>query len=153
MNTIHSVNFDMDGTIANLYGRATWLEELRSYDPTPYAVAEVMLNMSLLARYIHKVQRKGIKVNIISWLSKEPNEEYDLAVTQAKLNWLRKHLPSVEFDAIYIVPYGTPKSTFAPSTGWNILFDDEERNIQEWEQSEQGLGFSPSQIIEVLKNI
>jgi hypothetical protein len=66
---------------------------------------------------------------------------------------LRKHLPSVEFDAIYIVPYGTPKSTFAPSTGWNILFDDEERNIQEWEQSEQGLGFSPSQIIEVLKNI
>ena len=34
----------------------------------------------------------------------------------------------VKFDEIIIVPYGTPKETL--STG--ILFDDEERNRNEW---------------------
>jgi hypothetical protein len=143
----------MDGTIANLYADPDWLPKLRACDPTPYEVAEVMLNMNLLAQYIHKAQRKGVRVKIISWLSKCPNAEYDQMVTEAKLRWLEKHLPSVEWDEIHIVPHGTPKSTFASSTGWSILFDDEERNIQEWEQNEQRLGFSPSQIIEVLKNI
>ena len=27
--------FDMDGTIANLYGVENWLPMLRAYDPTP----------------------------------------------------------------------------------------------------------------------
>ena len=34
--------FDMDGTIANLYGVHNWLEMLRAEDPTPYALAEYM---------------------------------------------------------------------------------------------------------------
>ena len=34
--------FDMDGTIANLYGVNGWLEDLRNYNPRPYIVAEPM---------------------------------------------------------------------------------------------------------------
>ena len=38
--------WDMDGTIANLYGVEGWLPMLRAEDPTPYAEAKVMWNMS-----------------------------------------------------------------------------------------------------------
>ena len=41
--------FDMDGTIANLYGVENWLPMLRAYDPTPYANAVPLLRLSRLA--------------------------------------------------------------------------------------------------------
>ena len=41
--------FDMDGTIADLYGVENWLDMLRNYNPTPYEVAKPMWNMTELA--------------------------------------------------------------------------------------------------------
>ena len=49
-------------------------------------------------------------------------------VVSSKLKWLAKHLPSVKWDNIYIVPYGTPKHEI--SSG--ILFDDEVGNREKW---------------------
>lgn len=145
---ITTINFDMDGTIANLYANPNWLAQLRAYDPTPYETAEVLVNMSRLARYIHKAQKMGIEVAIISWLSKESTTDYDQAVTNAKIEWLRRHLPSVDFDTIHIVPYGTPKETLAdPLCG--ILFDDEERNRTNWGNT----AYEPGEIFEVLKDL
>ena len=90
--------FDMDGTIADLYGVEDWLPKLRASDPSPYVEAEVMLNMSLLARYLNKLQKLGYWIGIISWTSKNSTSEYDRMVAEAKRNWLATHLPSVEFD-------------------------------------------------------
>ena len=101
--------FDMDGTIADLYSVENWLPMLRAYDPTPYANAKPLVRLATLAYMLHKVQAKGYKVGIISWLAKNSTDEYDTDVTLAKLRWLAKHLPSVKFNAIHIVPYGTPK--------------------------------------------
>ena len=143
-----AIYFDMDGTIANLYAVDDWLPKLRAYDATPYADAKVMHNMSALAKVIHKAQSKGIKVGIISWLSKEPSESYDRAVAKAKRKWLKKHLKSVNFDFIHIVPYGTPKSELAVKG--SILFDDEERNRIEWSK---GYAYPPEMIFEILKSI
>lgn len=140
--------FDMDGTIANLYGVNNWLPMLREYNPAPYAEAEVMLNMSLLARYLNKLQAVGYGIGIISWLSKNSTAEYDEAVTAAKLSWLNQHLKSVDFDVIHIVEYGTPKSSFR-ETDEDILFDDEERNREEWGDD----SYLPDDIIEQLKNL
>ena len=137
--------FDLDGTLANLYAVEGWLPMLRAYDPTPYKVAEPMLNMSAFARLLHKAQRLGYEICIISWLSKDPNEAYDRAVTEAKLEWLADHLPSVEWNEVHIVAYGTPKSTL----GSGVLFDDEERNRNEW-----GIGaLEPCEIMEFLRNL
>ena len=122
--------FDMDGTIADLYAVENWLPMLRAYDPTPYENAKPLVHMATLARLIHKAQSKGYAVGVLSWLSKCSTPEYDSKVTTAKLNWLRKHLPSVAFDAIVIVPYGKTKDDF--NMGDDILFDDEERNRSEW---------------------
>ena len=136
---------DLDGTIVDLYGVEGWLEMLQDHNPTPYRVAEPMLNMSALARLLHKAQRLGYEVGIISWLSKTATAEYDLAVTQAKVEWLELHLPSVEWNEIKIVAYGTPKHELCKG----MLFDDEEHNRREW-----GIGaYEPCELLEILRNL
>ena len=142
------INFDMDGTIANLYGVENWLEMLIAKDETPYAIAKALVNLSLLARYLNKIQKKGIEIAVISWLSKNSTKEYDKKVTNAKLNWLAKHLPSVNWDNVEIVPYGTPKERFC-FTENDILFDDEEQNRNNW----KGFAYKETEIFTVLKSI
>lgn len=139
------IYFDMDGTIANLYSVDGWLEYLINRDTTPYEVAQPMVNFSTLARLLHKLQRNGYTIGIISWTAKNSTEEYNERVAQAKRQWLAKHLPSVSFDEIHIVEYGTPKST----CGKGILFDDEERNRLEW----NGTAYNVNNILEVLRNL
>ena len=139
------INFDLDGTLANLYAVENWLPMLRAYDPTPYIKAEPMLNMSAFARLLHKAQRLGYEVCIVSWLSKTSNEDYDNAVTIAKLEWLKVHLPSVKWDEINIVPYGTPKHELASG----ILFDDEEYHLNMWGQG----AYEPCVILEFLRGL
>ena len=140
--------FDMDGTIANLYAVENWLSMLRSYDPTPYVEAGVMLNMQLLARLLNRAQAAGNELVIVSWLSKEPTPEYDEAVTAAKLAWLNQHLHSVQWDEINIVSHGVCKNEFCMNDD-DILFDDEEQNRETWD----GEAYEPADIIEVLKKI
>lgn len=140
-----TIAFDMDGTIANLYGVENWLDDLINSNPRPYAIAKPLVNMNSLARILNRLQKQGYKINIISWLSKNSTQEYDKKVIQAKKCWLNKHLKSVRFDNIYIVPYGTPKHTL--STG--ILFDDEIGNRTAW----NGTAFDVNNIIETLKAI
>ena len=139
------IYFDMDGTIANLYGVDGWLEYLINKDTTPYRIAQPMINFSHLARLLNKLQRNGYTIGIISWTAKNSTEEYNERVTQTKRQWLAKHLPSVHFDEIHIVEYGTPKST----CGNGILFDDEEKNRTEW----NGTAYNVNNILEVLRNL
>ncbi len=143
-----TIYLDMDGTIADLYGVDGWLEDLRANRTRPYDEAKVMHNMSALAKALNKAQKNGVQIGIISWLSKTSTEDYNKAVTKAKIKWLKKHLKSVHFDEIHIVPYGTPKSTVAASMG--ILVDDEERNRLEWNRGE---AYAPEKIFEILKKI
>jgi hypothetical protein len=140
--------FDMDGTIANLYGVTDWLPKLRASDPSPYAEAEVMHNMSLLARYLNKLQKIGYRIGIISWLAMDSNKKYDKAVKAAKLEWLQIHLSSVHFNEINITSYGVPKSLYMDNMN-DILFDDNERIREEWD----GEAYEPNDIFKVLKGL
>lgn len=140
--------FDMDGTIANLYGIENWLEMLHSFDETPYKLAETLVNMNSLARVLNRLQRNGYEIGIISWLAKNSNAEYDEKVTTAKKEWLAKHLKSVHFDFIKIVAYGTDKNIVA-TTSADILFDDEEKNRENW----NGIAYDVNNIIETLKGL
>lgn len=140
-----TIYFDMDGTIADLYSVDNWLAKLRDFIPTPYLEAKPMMRFSLLARYLNLLQVKGYRIGIISWLSKNSNSFYDEKVTEAKRAWLKKHLPSVHFDEIHIVPYGTPKSQVVSEIG--ILFDDEESNRNEWRKA-GGIALNNNNILE-----
>lgn len=139
------INFDMDGTIADLYGVEDWLPKLRASDPSPYADARPLVNLSYLARLLNRLLRSGCEINIISWLSKSGTPEYNEAVTQAKLAWLSQHLPSVHFTKIIIVPYGTPKQTL----GSGILFDDEAKNRDAWGDG----AHDETEIFKILKSL
>lgn len=137
------INFDMDGTFVNLYGVDGWLDMIINKDATPYAIAKPLVNLSNFARILNRLQRKGYTINIITWLAKNSTNEYDALVTDVKIKWLAKHLPSVKWDKINVVAYGTPKST----CGNGILFDDETANRNEW----KGTAYDVDNMIEILK--
>lgn len=142
---VKAINFDMDGTLADFYGVENWLEYLVNSDAYPYAVAKPLVNMSVLARYLNRLQHNGYEINIISWLAKNSTEDFDKIVTETKKKWLKKHLPSVNWNKITIVAYGVNKSTL----GNGILFDDEEPNRNMWGEG----AYDVHNILEVLKEI
>ena len=140
--------FDMDGTIADLYGVENWLTYLLAEDYTPYAVARPLIKLNALARKLNRLQAKGYRLVVISWLSKNGTDHYNAEVTRAKQEWLNRHLPSVNWDAIHIVPYGTPKQKFC-NNPLDVLFDDEEPNRTNW----TGRAYGVNNILEVLGEI
>lgn len=139
------IYFDMDGTIADLYGVEGWLDYLTASNPYPYANARPLVNMQRLARLLNNLQKRGYEICVISWLARASTNEYDELVKAAKIAWLRKHLASVNFDEIHIVAYGTPKNTL----GEGILFDDELPNRETWGEG----AFEPKNIFEVLRDL
>lgn len=140
---VKAIWFDMDGTIADLYGDKDWLAKLSAFNPEPYANARPLVRMQSLARILNRLQKEGYKIGIISWLSKTTTAEYSAQVVEAKREWLAKHLASVRFDYIDIVEYGTPKQNGRSG----ILFDDEEPNRKAW----NGQAYDASEIIKVLR--
>ena len=143
-----TINFDMDGTFVNLYGVENWLDYLINEDATPYEIAKPLFNMSLFARYLNKLQNEGWEIAIVTWLSKNATNDYNKKVAKAKMEWLNKHLPSVEWDRVTILEYGTPKQIYCDYEG-DILFDDELNNRANW----NGVAFDVENIIEVLKTL
>ena len=144
-----TIYFDMDGTIANLYGVENWLDYLIAEDVFPYRNAKPMLRLCSLAKVLNRLQREGYSLGVISWLSKSGSDDYNERVTQIKTEWLASHLPSVNWDEIKIVPYGTPKHEVAEDCGF--LFDDEIGNRDAWDMSSNGLAFDACEIMEMLK--
>ena len=143
-----AIYFDMDGTIANFYGVENWLDYLVNNDPTPYKVARPLVNMNRLARLLNRLQTEGWHIGIVSWLSKSGTAEYNEVVTATKVEWLNRHLHSVHWNEIKIVPYGTPKQEVVNVAG-GILFDDELPNRNNW----IGTAYDVQNIIEILKGL
>ena len=143
-----AIYFDMDGTIANLYNVNGWLEDIRAERVRPYKEAATMVKMATLARLLNRLQRNGYTIGIVSWLAKNGTEVYNKAVTEAKKEWLKEHLTSVNFNEIHIVEYGTPKENIVDFPN-GILFDDEETNRNNW----KGTAYNVNNIIEILKGL
>ena len=130
--------FDMDGTIADLYAVNGWLEQLRAYNPNPYRVAEPMWDMVELARVINEIQSVGVKIVIITWASKDSTREYDMAVRQAKLDWLEEM--GFPYDFFHCVKYGTTKANtirkYMEIDETAILIDDNDKVRNGWSLGE-----------------
>lgn len=125
-----AIYFDMDGTIANLYGVDNWLPKLRSEDPSPYLDAQPLVNLAELATVLFNLRSKGFTIGVISWLSMNSSEEYKQAVRKAKSEWLKSRFPFV-FDEIHLVQYGTPKH-LVPKIKKAIIVDDDQRVLDSW---------------------
>lgn len=146
---IQTIYFDMDGTIADTYARATWLEELQKELVIPYAGAAPLCDPLQLQQLLIQLQSYGVRIGIISWLAKESSRSFSIRTRYAKREWLGKYLP-LHFDEIHLVKYGTRKDYVAKDKN-GLLFDDDERVRSNW----KGIAINPNEkdIIEVLEKI
>jgi hypothetical protein len=145
---VKAIYFDMDGTFVDLYGVNGWLENLQAFKTRPYREAKPLLNMRKFGKVLNQLQKNGYHIGIISWGSKAKNPEYDAKVAKTKKAWLEKHLGSVQFDEINVVPYGTPKEK-SVKFPFGILFDDEKPNRDNW----AGTAYDVNKILEILETL
>ena len=123
--------FDMDGTIANLYGVNGWLDMLRAEDPTPYRIANPIYDIETLNTLLRLLKRKGWRIVVTTWLAKGSTKHYDNLVRMAKLEWLEMH--NFPFDEVHMVKYGTTKANCTRHYGgFQILVDDNEKVRKGW---------------------
>lgn len=153
-NTIY---FDLDGTLVNLYNVPNWLQKIRNEDTSPFLEAEPLVNFSLFARYVNCLQKQGVRIGVITWTTKCSTQEYHNAVASAKREYLARHLPSVKFDEIHILPYGEPKEQVKKDG--DFLVDDEYNNLANWGngsiKAENIMNFLKEEVtrIRILKNV
>lgn len=136
--------FDMDGTIADLYGVEGWLDMLRAENTSPYAIARPMYDMATLNDILGMLKFEGYTISVVSWGAKHATAAYDEAVRKVKIEWLKRH--NFPFDEVHVVPYGTPKENFAFGD-LNILVDDNE------EVRNAFLKYHTNRVIDATKNI
>lgn len=123
--------FDMDGTIADLYGVENWLPYLRNEDVFPYVNAEPMYDMAELMETLLTLKANGWTVAITSWLAKGATSDYDNRVRQAKKEWLDRFM--FPYDELHFVKYGTTKANCTRNKAdFQILVDDNSTVRKGW---------------------
>lgn len=116
--------FDMDGVIANFhkepfkYTNAIDTEWIASLEP-------FMDNINLM----HKLIAQGKQVYIISKAASE-------SAKVGKYIWLKKYLPELPIDNIYII-VGNGKKHEYIQTEQAILIDDDIRNCKQWDKASE----------------
>lgn len=151
---VKMVCFDMDGTIADLYGVNGWLEMLRAYNPAPYVEAKPMWDMAELANTLMALQEVGIEIRIITWLAKDSNAEYNEAVRVAKREWLAEC--GFPYDNFHGVAYGATKADsvrkYLAEDETAILIDDNDKVRRGWHLGDT-INPTEEDIIEILKGL
>lgn len=140
--------FDMDGTIANLYGVNNWLDYLTKEKTKPYREAKPLLSMRKFEKEIKRLSAHKYTINILSWTSKNGSKEYNKRIVETKKKWLKRHCGSINFDNIIIIPYGTPKENYCKYSD-SILFDDEMQNRENW----TGIAYNEKDILNILSSL
>lgn len=138
MTKVRMIVWDMDGTIADLYGVEGWLEKLRSENPLPYEIAKPLWDMERLANIIRGLQAIGVEQRIVTWLSMNSSEEYKTATRRAKKEWLEQF--NFPFDHFHGVQYGATKADsvrkFLADDETAILIDDSAKVRKGWHLGE-----------------
>lgn len=132
---VKMIVFDMDGTIADLYGVNGWLDDLRAENPRPYREAAPMWNMEELTEVLLAL---NIEIRVVTWLSKDSSEEYKDEVRKAKLEWLKEN--NFPFDKFHGIRYGATKADsvrkYLAEDETAILIDDNEKIRNGWHLGE-----------------
>ena len=150
MKKVDTIYFDMDGTIADLYGEKNWLQDILAEKTDAYENAKPLTDMEKLQTVLLELQKNNKKIGVITWLGKNANQSYKNKTRQAKRNWLKKYLPSIQFDEIRMVQYGTPKHLIAKDRN-GLIFDDDITVREKW----QGIAINPmtTDILETLNTL
>lgn len=123
--------FDMDGTLADLYGVPNWLDTALAGSESPYVDAEPMFDVRRFNHMVSRLHADGWHIGIITWNFRGASKEYEIKVARAKREWCKRHLPMI--DEMKITSYGIPKHDVADVKSNAILVDDDTANIVAWE--------------------
>jgi len=130
--------FDMDGTVADLYGRENWLTELRTEQRIFQKLAP-LVDMEALKEQCIQYMANGFTVGIITWNPMHASPDYQRLCAIDKREWVKQYMPYVQ--EFYCLPYGTPKQNAGFNKGdINILVDDNEEVLAMWEQEVNHIG-------------
>ena len=87
------VYLDMDGTIANLYECANWLQRLRNEDKTIFLECAPMTTEKDLFTIFPKDQ---FEIVILTMTPMNCTNEYHKQVIKQKNQWLEKYFPNIQ---------------------------------------------------------
>lgn len=125
--------FDMDGTIADLYGTADWRHRLDVSDASVYTDAAPMIDMSVFTACLDTLRAMGYKVAILTWLSKNADPVFHENIRKAKSEWIKRY--GIPADDVIMLDYGTDKSdAFCKRHPGSdaMLFDDDAKVRASW---------------------
>lgn len=125
-----AIYFDMDGTIADLYGYDNWLKLLRAEDTTPYEQCSVLVDLKELRDVLNQLIEHDYYLGVISWGAMGGSREYCRRTRKAKIAWCERYFPNV-FSEYHVVKYGTPKH-YVRKYKDSILVDDNAEVREAW---------------------
>lgn len=125
--------FDMDGTLADLYGVPNVFQRLDNNDATPYRDAKPIPNMVAL---LHQLQDDGHRIGVITALSRYPAgtppdvmARMDAETIAFKKQWLIDH--NIHVDEFIAIPSSADKFE-AATDKTAVLVDDDTRVLATW---------------------
>ena len=137
MRKVTMIVWDMDGTIADLYGVENWLPMLENEIVLPYEIAKPIWDMERLVNVVRALQEFGIEQRIVTWLSMNSSEEYKTETRRAKREWLDSF--DFPYDHFHGVQFGATKADsvrkFLAEDETAILIDDSARVRKGWLQA------------------
>jgi len=127
--------FDMDGTLANLYGVTNVFRRLDNNDASTY------LEAAPTPQYVEMLKSAkdmGYRVGIITAGSRFPpdtpqevKDKMNEDTEEAKIEWLKKYDIWPLLSSFQFIPYGVNKYSVAKDkTG--VLVDDEDKVLNQW---------------------
>lgn len=120
---MQTIYFDMDGTIADLYGVENWLKSLRAERVEPYARAKPLMDSKLIENI-----KENYNLKVLTWTAKNSTKKYHEQVATTKEEWIKKHFSNL-FSEVIVLPYGTNKANYLAKG--DILIDDDYNNLKE----------------------
>lgn len=131
---VKMICFDMDGTIADLYGVDNWLTDLENHNAKPYEVAKPLHDMTALTALLEQATAKGIEIRVITWLAKGADRKYKKETRVAKREWLKAQ--GFATTKTHCIQYGTTKANCIrnelKTNQTAILIDDNAKVRRGW---------------------
>ena len=112
-----TIFFDMDGTIADLYGIEGWLDRLHNEDKTIFLECAPLISEKEL---LNKFPAEQYEIKILSMTPLGATDEYCANVAEQKSAWLDRYFPTLT-KRIY-KKYGHNKNLKGSASA--ILVDD-----------------------------
>jgi hypothetical protein len=144
------INFDLDGTLYDLYGKINWLEDCRTGAKGTFTDGNDLVDMVEFVKACKALQRKGNEVNVITWTPNTNDKNALLEAELQKIKWITKKMNC--FNRIRLMNYGVTKTMYMVKDATNILFDDNEGNRNEW-IAKGGIAYDEKNIIETLRGL